>query len=37
MLWHGAQLEAEAVLAAEKKGMIVRPRVGEFKEEIEIK
>jgi len=37
MLWAGACAEAEAVLAAEKKGMVVRPRVGEFKEEIEIK
>jgi len=37
MLWRGAQLEAAAVMAAEKKGMIVRPRVGEFKEEYEIK
>jgi len=37
MLWRGACAEAEAVLAAEKKGLIVRPRVGEFKEETEIK
>lgn len=35
--WKGAHLEAEAVLAAEKKGKIVRPRVGEFIEEDEIK
>jgi len=37
MLWAGAVQEAQAVLAAEKKGMIIRPRVGEFKEEFEIK
>lgn len=37
MLWRGAHLEADAVLAAEKKGKIVRPRVGEFIEEDEIK
>ena len=35
--WHGACAEAEAVIAAEKKGMVVRPRVGEFREEFEIK
>ena len=35
--WHGAKLEAEAAMAAEKKGMVVRPRIGEFKEEFEIK
>lgn len=37
MYWRGACAEAEAVLAAEKKGKIVRPRVGEFIEEDEIK
>jgi len=36
-LWAGACAEAEAVMAAEKKGLVVRPRVGEFKEETEIK
>ena len=37
MYWRGAKEEAAAVLAAEKKGKIVRPRVGEFVEEDEIK
>jgi len=36
-MWRGACEEAEAVKAAEKKGMVIRPRVGEFREEIEIK
>ncbi|MGI5970935.1 MAG: enoyl-CoA hydratase/isomerase family protein [Oscillospiraceae bacterium] len=35
--WIGAKQEAAAVLAAEKKGKIVRPRVGPFIEEDEIK
>jgi len=37
MLWRGAKAEAEAVLAAEKKGRVVYPRVGEFIEEDAIK
>ena len=36
-LWRGAKAEAAAVLEAEKKGKIVRPRVGPFIEEDEIK
>lgn len=37
MYWRGAKAEAEAVMAAEKKGKVVRPRVGEFIEEDLIK
>lgn len=37
MHWKGAQEEAAAVMAAEKKGKVVRPRVGPFIEEDEIK
>lgn len=37
MFWRGAIAEAEAVMSAEREGKIVRPRVGEFVAEIEIK
>lgn len=35
--WRGAKEEAAAVIAAEKKGKVIRPRVGPFIEEDEIK